>query len=306
METVIEARSLSKSFNSHATVSNLTFQVKKGECFGFLGPNGAGKSTLMKMIYGSCQPSAGDLFVLGMNVKDNVKKIKELLGVLPQDSGLDSDFVVMDNLLLHAEYYGISSKRATLKTRELLRLLHLHDIENRSIDSLSKGSRRRLDLVRALLTDPEIIILDEPTNELDRQEKLWIWQAIEEMKAQGKTFILSTRDMEEAERLCHRLILIEKGENVCEGIPNSLIRQHIGREVVEFFVHPSDLAYHVGRVRNQYGYQVVNNKIKLFIPENDDGRSAISLIVSDRINLRRASLSDVFLKLTGIEMKDFM
>ncbi len=301
---VLEARALTKKFDSLKVVNQLDMQVNQGVCFGLLGPNGAGKTTTMRMMYGVCTPTSGELFILGLSVKTNIRKIKAQIGVMPQDDGLDTDFTVLDNLLIYSHYHQIPIDQARLKARELLRFLHLEDYEDRTVESLSGGMRRRLSLARALMTDPKILILDEPTTGLDPQARLWIWEALSELKKKGKTIVMTTHYLEEAERLCDTVMIIDKGSAVTEGDPKKLITEHIGHEVVEFDIAATDLDYHVQKIQPHYNYQVLNNRIRLFIPQGKEGKDALSFVTSNTVTIRRAALEDVFLKVAGYKMQD--
>lgn len=300
---VIEARGLTKRYGHSKVVDNLNLQVNEGTCFGLLGPNGAGKTTIFRMMYGISPPTSGELYILGLNVKNNIRKIKSQIGIVSQDDGLDTDFTVLDNLLVFSKYFNMTIEHARTRARELLRFLHLEDFEDRTVETLSGGMRRRLAFARALLADPKIVILDEPTTGLDPQARLWVWECINELKKQGKTILLTTHYLEEAEQLCDSVMVIDKGMSVCEGAPKKLILEHIGKEVVEFQIAQDDLDYHINRVQSHYNFQVLNNRVRLFIPPSKDGKEALPLVVSDAVTIRRATLEDVFLKLAGYELR---
>ena len=301
---MIESVGLTKNYGNKLAVNRVSFNVKPGECFGILGPNGAGKTSTFKMIYGSSNITEGELFLDGLSVKSHTKKVKSLLGVVPQDNGLDPDFTVMDNLLIFASYYGVSRADALVKSKELLRRMHLEDTENSPVDELSGGMKRRLAIARALITDPKIILLDEPTTGLDPQARLWIGNELQELKKQGKTLVLTTHYMEEAETLCDRIIIMNKGEVVAEGKPNDLIKSHVGSEVVEFEVAGGDLQYHIEQIRGRFPYQVNRNRLQIHLQESKDSKDLISQITSEQILVRKASLNDVFLKIAGYEITD--
>ncbi len=301
---VLETRALTKKYENVTVVDQLNLQVPEGRCFGLLGPNGAGKTTTLKMIYGASPITSGELYVLGLSVKTNVRKIKAQLGVVPQDDGLDPDFTVLDNLLVFSRYFQMPIEKARIRARELLRFLHLEEYEDRTVETLSGGMRRRLALARALLADPKILILDEPTTGLDPQARFWIWESLTALKKQGKTILLTTHYLEEAEQICDQVTILDKGKIVTEGTPKNLIVEHIGKEVVEFHVEQRDLEYHIQKIQNQYHYQVLNNKIRLFIPPQKEAKDALVNVTSNTVNIRRATLEDVFLKLAGYELRD--
>lgn len=302
MDKVIEARGLLKKYSSKSVVNRIAFHVSKGECFGILGPNGAGKTTTMRMIYGATAPSEGDLFVSGLNVSSDIEKVKARLGVVPQDDSLDPDFSVIDNLLVYSSFFRIPVKKARLRAHELLRFMHLDEYDDRPVENLSGGMKRRLAIARALLSDPDILILDEPTTGLDPQARIWIWESLLALKKAGKSLVLTTHYMEEAEQLCDRIIIMDKGEILAEGSPRDLVRKHIGREVVEFRVEPEDLEYHLAKIRERFEYQVLNNKVRVFVPLEMEGRDILSLVSTPNIEVRPARMDDVFIKLAGYEL----
>jgi len=303
MSIVIEARNLVKSYANKNVVDGIDLVINEGECFGILGPNGAGKTSTMRMMYCSSPVTSGELFVLGLNVKTNSRNIKMKIGVVPQEDGLDPDFSVLDNLLVYARYHNIPIKRARTQARELLRFMHLEEYDGRQVDTLSGGMRRRLTIARALLNDPQILFLDEPTTGLDPQARFWIWEAMADLKRRGKSLVLTTHYMEEAERICDRIILIDKGKILCEGRPADLINEYIGDEVVEFRLKQDEVDYYVKRIKEKFQYQIMNNRVRIFVKTAQEGRHALEQIESDNILVRKASLDDVFLRLAGYELR---
>jgi lipooligosaccharide transport system ATP-binding protein len=302
MEKIVEARALLKKYQEKAVVNKIRLDIYRGECFGILGPNGAGKSTTLKMIYGATIPTEGDLFINGLNVVSDILRVKSRMGVVPQEDGLDPDFSVLDNLLVYASFFRIPPKLAKTRARELLRFMHLDEYDDRPVEHLSGGMKRRLAIARALLSEPEFLVLDEPTTGLDPQARQWIWDSLTSLKERGKTLILTTHYMEEAEQLCDRIIIMDKGEILAEGTPKDLIRKHVGREVVEFRVESEDVEYHLQQVRKKFDYQVLNNRIRVFVPLNMEGREIIASISTPNIEVRPARLDDVFIKLAGYEL----
>ena len=304
MKTLIEARNLVKKYDNKVVVDGIHFEVKEGECFGILGPNGAGKTSTMKMAYGSTRVDEGELFVLGLNIKDHSKKIKKEIGVVSQEDGLDPDFTVLENLQVYSKYFGLPSQMASRKAKELLRSMLLEDYMNMSCDSLSGGLKRRLVIARALINDPKVIFLDEPTTGLDPQARVWIWEALSKLKKKGLSLVLTTHYMEEAEYLCDRIVIMDEGRFIAEGAPKQLILEEVGVEVVEFVAESADdMAYYIKKIEDQYSHQVLNNKVKLFISPDQSGRKAMDLVSSHNMQIRKATLDDVFLKLTGYEMR---
>lgn len=233
MPPVIIAHKLVKRYGDLEAVSSIEFSIEKGECFGFLGPNGAGKTTAMKLIQTISPVTSGKLEVLGMDVKEHPKEIKARIGVAPQENNLDPDFTTIQNLTVYARYFGIPSDSAKKKASELLEFMHLSDKKDSMIDSLSGGMKRRLIVARALVNDPEIVILDEPTTGLDPQARHMIWDKVRELKKRGVTIILTTHYMDEAEQLCDRLVIMEQGRIIVEDTPSNLIKAFVGKCVME-------------------------------------------------------------------------
>lgn len=285
-------------------MNGLSFQVREGECYGLLGPNGAGKTSTFKMIYGSARITSGELFILGLNAKSHMQKIKSLIGVVPQENGLDPDFSVMDNLLIYASYFSKTTAQAKDRVVELLAMMQLEDHADKQIDQLSGGMKRRLVLARALLTSPKVLFLDEPTTGLDPQARGWIWEELRALQKKGTTLFLTTHYMEEAELLCQRILIMNKGKAVAEGRPNDLIEMHVGREVIEFEVGPEEVEYYVSKISGKFFYQVMRNRLKLFLRGQQSPREAIHEISSENITMRKASLNDVFLKISGQDLHD--
>lgn len=302
---VVEAKGLVKKYDDKKVVQNIDFEVFRGECFGLLGPNGAGKSSTMRMMYCSSPVNSGDLYVLSLNVRTHFRDIKARIGVVPQDDGLDPDFSVLDNLLVYCRYHGIYGKEALDRSLDLLRFVRLEDVINKQIHALSGGMRRRLVIARALLNKPELIFLDEPTTGLDPQARLWIWDALRDIKKEGRSLVLTTHYMEEAEVLCDRVAIMDQGEILVTGKPQDLIEKHIGREVVEFDCKPEDRAYYTNRLKTEgYESHALHQRVCVYIREGQDARQALGLFSSENIAVRRAGLNDVFLKLAGHELKD--
>lgn len=304
VEIVAEGRGLFKRYGEKTVVNGIHFQIRRGECFGFLGPNGAGKTSTMKMMYGLSPVSGGELHILGLDVTTKGKEIKKRIGVVPQDDGLDTDFTVLENLLIYASYHNIPREMAEKRARELLRFMRIDEKSMAPVDQLSGGMKRRLALARGMINAPEMLFLDEPTTGLDPQARLLIWDNLRALKREGMSMVITTHYMEEAEQICDRLVIMDNGKFLCEGRPADLISEHIGHEVVEFTCADADKNYFIDKVRNQYDYQVIRNRFHLFIKKNQDGKQALSLIPSDDMTVRKATLEDVFLKVAGHELKD--
>lgn len=301
----IEIKDLTKKYDDKVAVDRVNLEIYKGECFGLLGPNGAGKSTLMKMMYCSALVSSGELYVLGLNVKKNFREIKSRIGVVPQEDGLDPDFTVLENLLVYASYHKIPKEEAELRSHSLLRLMKLEEYQDHSVETLSGGMKRRLAIARGMLNSPELIFLDEPTTGLDPHARIWIWDFFKHLKSEKSTLILTTHYMEEAEKMCDRVAIVDNGRILTVGKPQDLIKELIGKEVVEFETSPIDLNYYLGRLRAEgFSYQVIKDTVSVLIKENQEGRRVVDLIASDKIFIRKPTLNDVFLKLAGHLLRD--
>ncbi|TMK74661.1 MAG: ABC transporter ATP-binding protein [Actinobacteria bacterium] len=227
------ARGLKKSYAGRVAVDGIDFEVPPGICFGFLGPNGAGKTTTMKMIYGLVAVEGGELRVLGLDARRQRREIKSRIGVVPQETNLDGDLTIRQNLIFQGRYFGVESRRARERADELLEFALLADRAEERIQALSGGMKRRLLVARALVNEPELIVLDEPTTGLDPQARLAVWRALERLRRQGVTLLLTTHYMEEAARLCDRLLIMDDGRIVTEGQPRRLVDQHVVREILE-------------------------------------------------------------------------
>ncbi len=299
MTPVIKAINLRKEFDELIAVAGINFSIEEGECFGFLGPNGAGKSTTMRMIYCVSPLTSGTLNVLGMDVKeDRQRDIKALIGVVPQENNLDPDFTVHKNLTVYARYFKIDPNLASKRADELIEFMQLKEKRDSKIEELSGGMKRRLIIARALINDPRILILDEPTTGLDPQARHLIWERVRELKKRKVTVILTTHYMDEAEQLCDRLIIMDKGKIVAEGNPRDLIEKHVSSQVLEM-IPPSD---ELIRVITENGWNYERYADRIFVYTNDS--AAVMALIKGKVPLERsiirnATLEDVFLKLTG-------
>ncbi|MFZ4403067.1 MAG: ABC transporter ATP-binding protein [Pseudobdellovibrionaceae bacterium] len=305
MSIVIEAKNLTKKYENKLAVDQINLSIQKGECFGLLGPNGAGKSSTMKMMYCSALVTSGELYILGLNAKQNYKEIKSRIGVVPQDDGLDLDFSVLENLLIYSSYFNIDKSEAQIHAIELLKMMKLEEYQDHSVESLSGGMKRRLAIARGLVNKPELIFLDEPTTGLDPQARLWTWDFFNKLKQDKSTIVLTTHYMEEAEAICDRVAIIDGGKILAIGTPQSLITEYIGKEVVEFETSPADLNYYLGRLKeNKYRYQVIQNTVSVLVQADQDSRHVVNLIPAQKISIRKSTLNDVFLSLSGHKLRD--
>ena len=299
---VIEARDLRKLYKEEAAVDGLSFEVAPGESFGLLGPNGAGKSTTMRMVGAVSTRTSGELSILGMDPNENGPEIRAQLGVVPQQDNLDTELRVRENLLVYGRYFGISRATVAKRADELLEFAQLTDRAKAKVDDLSGGMKRRLTIARALVNDPRILLLDEPTTGLDPQARHILWDRLFRLKEQGTTLVLTTHYMDEAEQLCDRLVVVDKGRIMAEGSPLELIREYSTREVVELRFGSeknADAATTLAGVGDRI--EVLPDRILIYAA---DGEAALSEAIRRGMQpitslVRRSSLEDVFLRLTG-------
>jgi lipooligosaccharide transport system ATP-binding protein len=299
---------LRKSYGERVAVDGIDFVVEPGSCFGFLGPNGAGKTTTMKMIYGLAAIDGGELSVLGLDAARERRRIKQRLGVVPQETNLDGELTVSENLLVHAGYFGIDPVQVGERAEELLRFSLLDGRGDERVWALSGGMKRRLLVARALINDPELVVLDEPTTGLDPQARLAVWRALDRLKRRGVTLLITTHYMEEAARLCDRLVIMDHGRIVTEGEPQALVLEHVGREVLELRVADGcDAEALVAALDGDLdGHEAAEDSLMLFTP---DAEKLLASIDHDRFPtesalVRRATLEDVFLRLTGRSLRE--
>ncbi|MBI2994558.1 MAG: ATP-binding cassette domain-containing protein [Gammaproteobacteria bacterium] len=302
-DPVILARGLCKNFNGLAAVRGIDLDVRRGVCFGLLGPNGAGKTTTLKMFLGQCHKSGGELRVLGMAMPQQGRKIRRRMGVVPQADNLDPDFTVYENLLVYASYFGIARPLARERIDELLDFVGLSDRAATHIGELSGGMKRRLSVARALINDPELLILDEPTTGLDPQVRHLLWTRLRELKRSGKTLLLTTHYMEEAERLCDELAIMDHGRIIAQGSPRAVIRQFVEPDVIEIQGCPPPL--HAGLTAANAGRLEIFGETT-YVYTADAQALALCLKQSPEISYlhRPANLEDVFLKLTGRDLRE--
>jgi len=303
-EVLIEAENLTKKFGNLVAVDNINFRVFKGECFGFLGPNGAGKTTTMKMVNCVLPLTAGRLTVADMDVTEKAREIKKMIGVAPQEDNLDPDFTVSHNLVVYARYFDIPKKEAQKRAEELLRFVQLEEKRNVIIDQLSTGMKRRLIMARALINEPQILILDEPTTGLDPQARHLIWDKTRSLQKQGVTIVLTTHYMEEAAQLCDRTVIMDNGKIIEEGNPSELIKKHVGEEVLEV-AYDEDVLKFLRSAFPDARLEVVSDRIQVF---TNQPRGVFTGILNKfsfkAAMIRDANLEDVFLKLTGRRLRE--
>jgi lipooligosaccharide transport system ATP-binding protein len=304
---MVAARGLRKSYGDFEAVKGIDVDVHKGESFGFLGPNGAGKSSTMRMIAAVSPLTGGTLEILGMDPAKQGPQIRARLGVCPQENTLDMELSVFENLVVYGRFFGFSRRQASRRAEELLEFVQLTDRAKAKVEALSGGMKRRLTIARSLVNQPDLLLLDEPTTGLDPQARHQLWDRLFRLKQQGVTLVLTTHYMDEAEQLCDRLVVMDKGLIVAEGSPTELIRAHSTREVAElrFGIGEHEaVAPRIGDLAQRL--EVLPDRLLLY---TDDGEATATAVHERGISpvsslVRRASLEDVFLRLTGRTLVD--
>ena len=301
-ESLISARGLTKKYGDFTAVNAIDFDVAKGESFGLLGPNGAGKSTTMRIIAATSQRTAGTISILGRDPEEHGPQIRAHLGVVPQQDNLDGELTVTENLFIYGRYFGLSKKFIRAKIEELLEFAQLEEKRNVKVDALSGGMKRRLTIARALVSEPDILMLDEPTTGLDPQARHILWDRLFRLKETGVTLVLTTHFMDEAEQLCDRLVVMDNGNIMAEGSPLELIKTYSTKEVLEV---------RFGSERNKEVAPILRgmcdrieelpDRILMYV---EDGEALLEEIIAKKLHpttslVRRSSLEDVFLRLTG-------
>ncbi|PJJ71147.1 lipooligosaccharide transport system ATP-binding protein [Diaminobutyricimonas aerilata] len=301
-DAAITARSLTKRYGDFTAVDGIDFDVAPGESFGLLGPNGAGKSTTMRMVGAVSTRTEGELRILGLDPNSAGPEIRAQLGVVPQADNLDTELRVRENLLVYGRYFGLPRAHVAQRADELLAFAQLEDKAKAKVDDLSGGMKRRLTIARSLINSPRLLLLDEPTTGLDPQARHILWDRLFRLKEQGTTLLLTTHYMDEAEQLCDRLVVVDKGRIMAEGSPAQLIREHSTREVVELRFG-SDRNAEVAAQLHDVGErrEVLPDRILVY---TDDGEAVLSAVTERGHHpitslVRRSSLEDVFLRLTG-------
>jgi lipooligosaccharide transport system ATP-binding protein len=304
---LIEARGLVKRFGDLTAVAGIDVEVHAGEAFGFLGPNGAGKSSTMRMIGCVSAPSGGTLRILDMDPVRDGSAIRARLGVCPQQDSLDAELTVRENLTVYARYFGIPRKVARQRADELIEFVQLTERANDRVEPLSGGMKRRLTIARALVNEPAIVLLDEPTTGLDPQARHLVWDRLFRLKQRGVTLVLTTHYMDEAEQLCDRLVVMDGGRIVAEGSPRQLIERYSTREVVELRFGESDLDIYLGKLDGVgERVEVLPDRILLYAGDGDAAAAAVHqrALRPSGVLIRRSTLEDVFLHLTGRTLVD--
>jgi lipooligosaccharide transport system ATP-binding protein len=303
-EVLIEASGLTKKYGDVVAVDSIDFRVYRGECVGFLGPNGAGKTTTVRMMYCFLPPTSGELKIAGFSVNTQCRQIKSLVGVAPQEDNLDPDFTVVKNLLVYCRYFDIPIDEALRRADEQLRFFQLEEKRNASIDALSGGMKRRLIFARALINQPQILLLDEPTTGLDPQARHLAWDEVRNLKKKQVTIILTTHYMDEAAALCDRIFIVDKGRIIEEGKPSDLVKKHVGEEVLEVDYDEKVLPA-LKEAFPDGDFERLGDRLQIF---TDKPHGVFEGFLAEHpmqnVTIRTANLEDVFLKLTGRGLRE--
>lgn len=304
MSIVLSVRDLHKRYGDQSVVDGLNLAIERGECFGLLGPNGAGKTTTLRLMLGLISPDEGELRLLDHSVPQQARVARVRVGVVPQLDNLDPDFTVAENLLVYGRYFGMSDSMIRSRIPELLDFANLAHKRDAKVPTLSGGMKRRLTLARALINDPEVIFLDEPTTGLDPQARHLIWQRLRELTSQGKTLVLTTHFMEEAERLCHRLAVMDNGRIISTGSPRELIEQNIEPQVIEVFGDQAKSWAQNQASRHAQRFEISGESVFCYVEDAQPLLLELQRHPELRYLHRPANMEDVFLKLTGREMRE--
>ena len=303
-EVLIDAHELTKKFGSFMAVDHIDFQVCKAECVGFLGPNGAGKTTTVRMIYCFLPITEGKLVVGGMDASKQSREIKKLVGVAPQEDNIDPDFTVMKNLTVYGRYFDLSNEEAAERAAEQLKFFQLLEKQNVAIMELSGGMKRRLILARALINEPQILLLDEPTTGLDPQARHLVWDEIRALRKRGVTIIITTHYMDEAAELCDRIFIMDNGKIIEQGKPAELVRQHVGNDVLEFDID-QQLIEALKMELPDATVEIFGERVHVFTAQpHGMFERFLEKHPASNVTIRNANLEDVFLKLTGRKLKE--
>jgi lipooligosaccharide transport system ATP-binding protein len=306
-DLLVEARHLTKRFSALTAVDDIDFEVHLGEAFGFLGPNGAGKSSTMRMIAAVSPVTSGHLRVMGLDPATAGPEIRGRIGVVPQEENLDEELSVYENLLIYGRYFGLPKKVIDERIAELLHFAQLQERRNSRVELLSGGMKRRLVIARGLINQPEVLILDEPTTGLDPQARHLLWDRLYRLKQQGVTLIITTHYMDEAEQLCDRLVIMDKGKIVAEGSPRALIEEFSTREVLELRFPVGMQEEMIARIDGlARRTEILPDRVLLYSDDADESAALLASrgVVPEATVSRRSTLEDVFLRLTGRSLVD--
>ncbi len=305
--SLVAARGLVKRFGDFTAVDGIDFEIYRGESFGFLGPNGAGKTSTMKMVSCISPPTEGSLTVLGQDPKTKGPQIRARLGLVPQEDSLELELSAMDNLMMYGRYFDLPRAEIKRRATELLEFTQLSERANEKADNFSGGMKRRLTIARSLISDPDLLILDEPTTGLDPQARHLVWERLYRLKSEGVTLVITTHYMDEAEQLCDRLVVMDRGKIVAEGAPQALIQQHSTREVLELRFGMDGHGPRAAAVADLADrVEELPDRLLLYVGDGDEALAAVHArgLAPLSALVRRSTLEDVFLRLTGRTLVD--
>ncbi len=306
-EPIVTARGLTKRFGDFTAVDGIDFDIPKGKAFGFLGPNGAGKTSTMKMMTTVSPITEGKMTVFDLDPMVDGRSIRQRLGVVPQEDNLDLDLTVRENLYIYGRFHDMTRAQLEPRIDELLEFAQLSERRDSRVEPLSGGMKRRLTIARALINDPDLVILDEPTTGLDPQARHLLWDRLYRLKQQGATLVITTHYMDEAEQLCDRLVVMDQGRIVAEGSPRELIDRYATREVVELRFSDGSQAEAVHKIGDlAIRTEVLADRVLLYTDDADRAQHGLTErgVQPEQVLVRRSSLEDVFLRLTGRTLVD--
>ncbi|MCX7977854.1 MAG: ABC transporter ATP-binding protein [Bdellovibrionaceae bacterium] len=301
---IIELKNVGKYYGDREVLRGINLEVYRGESLALLGPKGSGKTSILKMLYGFSYPSSGEIYVLGMNVRANIREIKTRIGVIPQDDSLEEDFTVIENLKIYSQYHEVPKNEVTERCLSLLRTMNLENYSERPVTGLPLLARRKLLIARAIIHKPETIIIDEPTRDLDLEDRLSLLQLIKKIKSSNISVLLATQDGVAAQLLCDRVAFIDGGRILGVDKPDKLIESLIGKYVVEIGCNDHEINYYTNKLQTErMDYLVVRNTILVMLKDGQDPRRILDQAVGFKATIRRPCLDDVFLKLSGHQMR---
>lgn len=305
MSSVFEVQKLCKKIGDHSILEDISFSIQAGECFGLLGSDGAGKSSILKSSYGHQVQTSGEIFVLGLNTKSSIEMVRRKIGIVPQENGLDVELTVSENFLTSSWYFDLNKQFSIERTESLLNEFKLNNYRDHFTDSLNKDLKKKVALAKALLHDPEFLVFDEPTRDIDSLTKKWIWSFLKGFKSAGKGLLISTKDTEEATAICDRIAILDRGEILCVGHPSNLVQQNLGIVLVEFSVRGDELQYFLKKF-NDTGNIIYHhkNKISVGFQNENHAREFFTQVKSDELTIRKPTLSDLFIQLSGHTLEE--
>lgn len=301
MSIVLECRNLVNKISDRTILNGVSLTLSKGQGLAILGPAGSGKTTLVCALQGQVECEAGEIYTLGINLKEDPKRTLYKVAAVPSEICIEPELRLVDGLALFANYHGVGRQRSESLARDALRRLNLEGVENEYPDNMTLSQLKRAQIAMAIVKKPSLVLLDEPTKGIDQYSRLLIWRIISELKSEGAAVLVTSDNLHEAEELADETMLLSHGEVIAQGKSVELVSNHIGNKVVEVRVKPDDLDYHVRRVKDVYEYQVSQNRIKIFVKTGQSSEKAMNVIHGEEVWMRRANLADVFLKMAGYE-----